>query len=226
MNYMRLLHLDIQGNRITNNGCSLIADGIRRNRYLLFLGLQWNKIDDEGAKFIGKCLTRNTALKAVFLMGNQVTPVGARCILEGSLTFDDTPVSVDIQSLPPRPRGKRVEAEEELERTQFEVDSTVEEAFGKQEQAFREDIKRNALGEEVDDIVYVVEEPSQTLSAQEEVVVEGVPIVAENEAINAGKEELEEGEHGPDKDEKHMRGQGKNQNDNEASGNDGVLVQA
>ena len=78
--YTKILHLDLQGNKITSKGTELIAKGIRRNKFLLFLGLQWNLIDDEGAKALGRAITRNTALKALFLMGNDVSLEGARYI--------------------------------------------------------------------------------------------------------------------------------------------------
>jgi hypothetical protein len=163
---MRLLHLDLQGNRLTSVGCGLIAEGLRRNKYLLFIGLQWNLIDDAGAEAVGRCVTRNTALKAIFLMGNKISPTGARCILEGSLTFDDTPVCIDIESLPPRPPGKRVEAEAELEKTHFE-DDELEEAFAHEAQAFRVDIVRNELGEEVDVIKYVKDDDEEVVLPDE-----------------------------------------------------------
>ena len=116
-NNMKLLHLDLQGNAITSTGASMIAKGVAKNKFLLYLGLQWNKINNEGAKDLGASLTRNTALKAMFLIGNEITKEGARYIIEGSLTFDDTPVCIDIDTMPARPRGYRIEAEAELEKT-------------------------------------------------------------------------------------------------------------
>ena len=152
---MRILHLDLQGNRLTSTGANYMGKGIRRNKFLLYLGLQWNQIDDVGAKQLGKAITRNTALKGLFMMGNNVTQEGARLILEGSLTFDDTPVSIDIDSLPIRPWGERTEANTELERTRVEAEieaaeiAANEAEFAEQEVAFHSDMHRNEVGEEI-----------------------------------------------------------------------------
>jgi len=140
---------------LTSTGANYMAKGIRKNKFLLYLGLQWNQIDDMGAQQLGKAITRNTALRGMFLMGNYVTSEGARLILEGSVTFDDTPISIDIESLPIRPRNERMEANAELERTKVEAEKDAAEVavneakFIEQEVAFHSIVHRNNLGEEI-----------------------------------------------------------------------------
>lgn len=160
---MRLLHLDLQGNRLSSTGANYLAKGIRKNKFLLYLGLQWNHIDDVGAKQLGKAITRNTSLRGLFLMGNNVTQEGARLILEGSLTFDDTPITIDLESLAIRPRDERTEVNAELDRTREEAERHIveiaanEAKFSVQEVAFHSIVHRNDLGEEI------TEEESESL---------------------------------------------------------------
>ena len=71
------------------------------------LSLQWNKIDDTGAQYLAKALTRNKTLKAIYLLGNDISADAAREIIECSLTYDDTPIQLDISYSAPRPRDKR-----------------------------------------------------------------------------------------------------------------------
>ena len=75
-------------------------------------------------------------------------------MISGSLTFDDDPIVVDIDYFTPRARDKRVEANEELERTKDEAAKEAEirlneMKFEQEHEAFHTDVHRNELGEKI-----------------------------------------------------------------------------
>ena len=78
-----LQQLYLDGNRISTNGCIIIADLLQKEgSTLMSLHLNYTGIDDEGAKILATSLMSNTKLKALCLKGNLITGRGKAVFLK------------------------------------------------------------------------------------------------------------------------------------------------
>eukprot|EP01114_Cavostelium_apophysatum_P000263 TRINITY_DN10254_c0_g1_i1.p1 TRINITY_DN10254_c0_g1~~TRINITY_DN10254_c0_g1_i1.p1 ORF type:complete len:324 (+),score=21.66 TRINITY_DN10254_c0_g1_i1:89-1060(+) len=86
-----LLSLDLQRNRITDQGIYHIAEGLKRNETLTKLDLGNNRFGTEGAAHLAKSLEMNSTLKYLSLYGNQISGEGvlalAKSLRNSSLLF-------------------------------------------------------------------------------------------------------------------------------------------
>jgi len=91
-----LTELNLNHNRIKDEGTRIITDALKNNIVLEKLNISYNAIGAEGAKAIGDMLKKNTPLKELNLYNNKIGDEGAKAISK-SLETNTTLVKLDLR---------------------------------------------------------------------------------------------------------------------------------